>query len=266
MKVVLPVRGEFGLKLAYAIPAIHALPGPKVVLHEPGEECLYPSADHLVEVPRANDDDKRGMHSKGAEPELPDLSAWPNAERVKITTRMPRERFLPEPVERQGITCDVVICPRKREYGADKNWQYWPLIARRLRARGFETFAGGQRETSYDVVGPAAWGYARSLDATVEAMRSARLVVATDAGLAHLAVLCGAPLLMITHGKGIVAPGPVRDAAGTILEPAYWPVKIDRYNEANHTGSRIELLHDSWLNPMLVIRRVLEITERMEAA
>ena len=40
-----------------------------------------------------------------------------------------------------------------------------------------------------------------SLDATVEAMLSAKVVVATDSGLAHLAILCGRPLILISDGE-----------------------------------------------------------------
>lgn len=272
MKIILPNRGEFGLKLWAHVPSVAAIPGPKIVLHEPGEECLYPSADRLVEVPRAKDDNKRGLqaNNESAAPIIEIVSELqkrnPDADTIQVTTDMPRARFVPEPTVRHGITTDVVVCPRKRAYGAAKNWPEWPTLTERLRTRGISTFAGGQPDTSYKVKGPAAWDYDRPLDATVEAMRSARLVVATDAGLAHLAVLCGAPLLVLTHACGLVAPGPQVDATGRVMQPAYGPVKVERYREANHTDSPIEFLHHAWTNYALVIRRVLEITEQAEAA
>ena len=76
-------------------------------------------------------------------------------------------------------------------------------------------------------------------------MRRARLVVATDAGLAHLAVICGVPLLIVTY-RGLVAPGPVIDSRGRKARDAYWPVRLaEYYHAANHTGAPIEVV-DGW--------------------
>jgi hypothetical protein len=168
---------------------------------------------------------------------------------------MPEARFLPAPHVPQGIRARVVICPRERRYGSAKNWPHWHM---------FEdlpgVFAAGAPDSSYDVQCPRAWDYARFLDASVEAMRGARLVVATDAGLAHLAVLCGAPLLIITH-RGLVAPGPVLDPSGRAMQSAYWPVRLDEYYlSANHTGSPIETV-DGWERPERVLERVFQLAE-----
>src|SRR5690606_34523471 len=118
-------------------------------------------------------------------------------------------------------------------------------------------FAGGSAAASYDVPCAKAWDYERALDATIEAMRTARLVIATDAGLAHLTMLCGVPLLMIAHAEGLVAPGPAADETGRVMDEEYWPIKIDRYREGNHTGAPLEVVNHGWLEPDRVLRRAL---------
>lgn len=277
MKVVLPLRAEFGMKVWWHAPAVHAIPDEKVVCVEPGDEALYPSAiDHYV-VDRQADDLRRNRYARDAayvarvRDEIQGAlggRAHGVVEFVEPDVGWPRERFVPRPHEPQldwdGVApFDVVVCPRRRNYGAEKNWPEWFDLTRRLEAAGFETFAAGARDSSYDVPAAArAWDYGRPLDATIEALRRARLVVATDAGVAHLAVLCGAPLLMLTHGPGLVAPGPVVDETGKHLEDRYWPVKIERYDEANHLGSPVELLHNTWYDPDRVLRAITERLER----
>lgn len=227
-------RAEFGLLVRYHVPWVHGIRGPKVVEIEEGNEALYPSADRWEIVARGSDDERRGMQKWRRPPG-------------------PEARFVPEPYVRQDVRADVVICPRKRGYGSDKNWPHWHRFERLPGV-----FAAGAPDSSYDVQCPRAWDHARFLDASIEALRSARLCIATDAGLAHLAVLCGTPLLLITY-RGLVAPGPVRDADGRVMQPAYWPVRMEEYyHRANHTRSLIETV-DGWEYPERVVRRVSEL-------
>jgi hypothetical protein len=233
-------KGEFGLKLRYHVPRVYALGAGHVIEIEAGEEALYPLAKEWRVVPRGNDDRRYG----------PGATHPGKAE----------QRFVPEPYVRQGVAADVVICPRKRNYGAQKNWPHWFHLSCLPGV-----FAAGAPDSSFDVDCPRAWDYARFLDASIEALRSARLCIATDAGLAHLAVLCGTPLLIITY-RGLVAPGPIMSFTGRMIKPAYWPVKFDEYYaEANHTGSPIELI-DGWEHPERVVERVLELTAAEDAA
>lgn len=213
--------GEFGLKVRYHVPQAYALGAGHVIEIEEGEEALYPLAAEWRVVPRAADRKRHG----------------------RPPTLGPERRFIPEPHVRQGVAADVVICPRRREYGSAKNWPHWQALAGLPGA-----FAAGAPDSSEDVDCPRAWDYGRFLDASIEAMRGARLVVATDAGLAHLAVLCGAPLLLITH-RGRVAPGPVINSRGRVAQTRYWPVRLDEYyHAANHTGSPIATI-DGWDDP-----------------
>lgn len=229
---VVPVfRGEFGLKLRFHVPYVYALGAVPVVEIEEGEEALYPLAREWRIVPRAKDDSRHGGPGR----------------------LYPIQRFQPEPHVSQKIKADVVICPRKRAYGAEKNWPHWDTLTDLPNA-----FAAGAPDSSYDLSIPRAWDFWRFLDASIEAMRSCRLVIATDAGLAHLAVLCGAPLLLITY-RGLVAPGPVIDSGGHVVRSEYWPVKLqDYYLEANHLNAPIETI-DGWEYPERVRSRALEI-------
>ncbi len=262
MKVILPLRAELGLKVWWFVPAVHALEGERVVYIEPGEQALFPSANTWLEVERQEDSLRRNRYARDAE-----FVAWavkdarerfgPEVEILKPDAGWKRKRFVPKPMVRHGVSCDVMVCPRKRAYGSSKNWPEWEALVQRLCASGLRVFAGGAPDSSYAVDCERAWDYERFLDATIEAMLSARLVVATDAGLANLAVLCGKPLLMITHGEGIVAPGPSSDENGKVMDKEYWPVHIDRYKEANWLNSSIALLYDAWFDLDLVVSETL---------
>ena len=263
MKVILPFRGELGLKLYWHVPAVHAIAGPKVVYVERGERALYPSARGHIEVERREDDDRRNHYHRDQDfVDQTEAAARErfggDAEYLRPDQKWPRERFVPQPATCADVECDVVVCPRRRNYGAEKNWPEWFDFTERLVAEGVSVFAGGVADSSYHVPCKRAWEYDRPLDATIEAMHAAKVVVATDAGLAHLAVLCGRPLLMITHGRGLVAPGPVIDEQGQHMEDRYWPVKMERYKEGNHTGSWIRLLEGAWYDPALVLRETME--------
>lgn len=263
MKVILPFRGEFGMKVYWHAPAVHAIEGEKAVYLEPNHQALYPSASLHVEVDRKDDGSRRNHYRTDAEyvaaVELDARNRFgADAEYLRPDQQCERKRFLPRPTTRQGIEPNVVVCPRKRDYGSEKNWPAWVDLTDRLVTDGLDVFAAGAADASYNVPCDRAWDYDNDIDATIEAMQSADLVVATDAGLAHLAVLCGAPLLIITHGEGLIAPGPVRDQHGKIMEPAYWPVKMHRFDEANHTGSPVELLHYAWFDLVHVYRNVIE--------
>lgn len=235
---------EFGLKLFYHVPQVHTLclTEPCIVEIEEGEEALYPRAAELVTVPRDKADSDRYARP-------PDLGVEPT-------------RFVPEP-RRRCIHPDIVVCPRKRTYGADKNWGGWWELASRLRLSGFKLFAAGAPDSSAAVPCDRAWGYRRFLDASIEAMRNARLVIATDSGLAHLAVLCGAPLLLVTY-RGLVAPGPVRSSRGRLVRGEYWPAGEPpnggacRFEAANHTGAPITKI-DGWTDVAAVAEKAKEL-------
>lgn len=226
-------RSEFGIRVRYHVPQAHAMMidhGPLPVEIEPGEEALYPLASHHVVAPQRFDDDNRRGGPR------------------RLYHR--EERFIPKPHCNPDWTnpAHVCICPRARDYGSAKNWPHWPELARALEDEGLHVTAAGAPDSSVECGVPCAWEFQRFTDASIAMLLGARLVIATDAGLAHLAILCGRPLLLLTH-HGLIAPGPQVDATGKVLAPAYGPVKLGRYyHAANWKGVPIHSAGSAWTN------------------
>ena len=271
MIAVLPFRGEFGLKLRYHVPAVAALPRPVAVCVEEGEEALFPGTEHMIVKRKDDDFRRRDLTAK-------DDAVFLDQCRDELEVRYPgcriltvdrsrnwaEKRFVPTPFVDYGLSADVVIGPRERTYQPSKNWGHWRELAGRLRGAGFRVMAAGVADSSDTSVGqvcPVTWTWPRPLDATLGLIQRAKLVVSTDAGLAHLAVLCGTPLLMISHAEGIVAPG--EDRPGH----SWWPIRLEEYyHAANHTGSRIDVVHHAWFDVQVTVDAVLERLGRVAVA
>ena len=155
MNVILPLRAEFGLKVWWFVPAVNAVPGPKVVYIEPGEEALYPGANELITVERQRDELRRNRYARDAafvahHEELALARFGQQANLLRPDPKWPRARFIPKPVagiaDQFAPRPDVVVCPRKRDYGAEKNWPHWPQLVRHLDAHGAKVFAAGAPE------------------------------------------------------------------------------------------------------------------------
>lgn len=235
-------------------PRINAYDGEKIVCCERGQEALFPGASgyHFVD-PRPEDKSKTARAYKKDRPLFDRI-------REKLAPRFPAAEFLEplgegskvekryiryKPKEAQGVDCDIVVCPRKRVLAPGRNWSYWPDLVENLTQRGYSVFAAGSAEASFDVPCLRAWDYERFLDATIEAILSSRLVVCTDSGLAHLAVQCGKPILVVMY-KGRPGPG------------SNWSIKWKRYQSENHLGSPIEKIN-GWEDIGAVIGRVVEL-------
>lgn len=232
-------RGEFGLKIRFHVPIVYGLGGGHVIEIEDGEEALYPRAHDWIVVPRAKDGTRVGR---------PKTHALGRRE----------ERFQPVPYLLQMIQPhDVVLCPRWRTYGASKNWMHWDWLGKQFQEHGHTVFYAGVADASdTSVEGNAAWQYDRPLDATIQMMRQAKLVIAACSGLAHLAVLCGAPLLLFTY-RGQVAPGPVINSRGRFVQADYWDVRWKQYyHDANHLKSPI-IPVDGWEYPERIVTSAL---------
>lgn len=269
MNIVPPFRGELGIMIRFHVPAVYALDRPVTVAHERGYEALYPDCQRVI-VPK-RPDPRRGWTYALDDAFVSDWKAKLMKDHPGATLVMPDDRaedraerrFVPEPFVAQrgdAPAPDVIVAPRKRKVGVERNWDAWPHVATGLRAAGLRVFAAGAQAASYEVAADEkAWDYERTLDACIEAMRQAKLVVSTDAGLAHLAVLCGTPLLLIGAEDGKAAPGTFQRASMRKPQPM-WHIRMDEYyNRANHTGSLIELMEDGWRHPAAVVQRAEEL-------
>lgn len=259
MIIVPPFRAELGIMIRFHACAVRAMKRPVLVGHERGLEALYPDCERVI-VGDRSDRDRRWTYNHDADfvdafkesydkcdMRLPDKN-----------NQLPIQPFTPKPfVKQRGETASgIVVCPRRREYGAEKNWDAWPNVTSRLRAEGHNVFAAGLHETSYDVdADESAWDYERPLDATIEAMRTCSLVIATASGLSLLALLCGAPLLLVSAQGGKVAPGPTRTPDGKIQHDTYWKIPVNHYyRPLNHKRVRIALVNGGWESPGEVFR------------
>jgi len=264
MKVFLPYRGEFGFICMYHAPQVYAVEDEKAVFLEAGMglEPLYPNCDYFYVSSRA-DKERR------ARPEIEFINQikdkytsylkdkYGGFDWVMFDTKASRRYFRPKPRKQYDVDVgelDLVLCPRKREYGADKNWKHWQELADALNERGFRFLSAGHPDTSFHLDGvKGIWDYGVTyLDITIRAMLNARLVVATDNGLAHLAMMCGRDLALISHKKGLVADG--YDDVGN----PYWPIKLDRYNEENHLRAIVGIIYDAWYDIKPVVDYIEE--------
>jgi ADP-heptose:LPS heptosyltransferase len=162
-------------------------------------------------------------------------------------------RFIPAPSIVTGIETEIVICPRRRQVAPMRNWHHWEELVRCLSDH--RVFAAGAPDSIVtDLRCNASWNYARYLDTTIEAMLAAKLVVATDTGLAHLALLCGRPLLVICHADGLSGPGS-------------HPVKHWRFHAENHANAPLMFQDHAWESHETVQRAAREFmaTQRIPA-
>lgn len=259
MKIFLPYRAEFGFIVMVHAPQVHYAINEhdeqiQWVCCEQGNEALYPKAMYYF-VERRVDCERREFLERdlmaSIKMEFPDSS---HCEFIEPDMKAPRSYFVPEPTVRYKIASDIVVCPRKREYGSDKNWPHWSELTEKLK-EDYQIGAVGAPDSSEINIEAhiKAWEYPRFLDATIELMLSAKLVIATDSGLAHLANMCGVPLLLISYKDGRVAPG--HDDVGR----EYWPIRLDRYAKANHTGSAVNMVNDTWND----LNKIIHETRRM---
>lgn len=221
--VFLPWRGEFGTMIMHHVRRVHAYQADrKVVCCRKGDEALFPSASDFhydwEDLPdqqkktRSLKGDNNRQYLENLEGQL--FKRYPGCRVVfpEYRSEIDRSRnFRPEPRVRRGLSCDIAVAPRFRQHGEHRNYQHWPLVVQKLVERGHRVGLIGMRGTSIDCPGVSedlkGWNY-DSLDAHLELMQSARLVLATDSGLAHLAVLAGCPLKVIYDQPGKEAGHP----------------------------------------------------------
>lgn len=227
--IILPHLGfEFGQLIMTHVRWVHCIPGTKVVCTRRGLEPLFPSATEFFydwsDVPDAQ---RHTKTIKAASTQL-QLKAVQDHFRMKYPLAqirfpidgkkpqyfpfIPEGNFQPKPHCRApDIHPDILVAPRYRKHGEARNYPHWQRVIDDVLALGYTVGVLGTKETSVAVTGGPklyrAWNHDDDLGVTLHWMSKAKMVLATDSGMAHLAVLAGAPLLVLYEHRGYV-PGP----------------------------------------------------------
>lgn len=203
MRVYLPWLGEFGSELLKWVPRINADKTEKVVCFERGKECLYPTGQpHIVE--RVSESDRKCSGALIQQTVFDEIrGVYGDAEYIMPTTigspGFPEGIFEPD-VPEFGFKCDIVVFPRWRHNTKRLNWELWPEFVRWLQAHGYDVFAAGHPDSSFEVECRAAWDYMNPLEASVYAIKNSRLRIGMMTALAVLSLYCGkSPWIMTTE-------------------------------------------------------------------
>lgn len=225
--VILPWRGEFGQMLMTHVRWVQGIQAdPKIVCCRKGDEPLFPSATgFFYDWAGVLDDQKHTqflmskenrLYLEGLAQKL--ASVYPGASfrfpldgmKPQKFPRCPDNNFIPEPLGKAPKKFpDILVAPRFRKHGAHRNFQHWHDVIDALELHGFHVGLLGTAETSVDRPGLPlwlkAWDYSDNLGITLHWMKKAKMVLCTDSGIAHLAVLAGAPLQVIYGKEGVEA-------------------------------------------------------------
>ena len=260
--VFLPWRGEFGQMLMHYVRWVNqqltGCDSEKVVCCRRGDEALFPLADEYYygwdQVPdkekktsllksKDNIDYLEGLKGELVEAYGEDVDFILPPKRTNVD---PECSFKPSP--KTVMDCpniDVLVCPRYREHGKHRNYQHWEEVVHKLQDQGLTVALAGMRQTSVDVHSVPeylkSWNY-DSLDSVLHMMNASKLVLATDAGLAHLAVLNGSSLRVIYDKQGVEAGKPE------------WPWALPHMKK--YATAECQPILNGWNNPSVVVEAV----------
>lgn len=214
--IILPWRGEFGTMIMHYVRwANHECSKAEesIVCTRLGLGALFPNATTLYyDWDDVKDEQKNTklLKSDDNAKYLADLAKRLSALYPGYEILTPERKhgihkewdFTPKPKFARGLSTDLVIAPRYRKHGEHRNFEHWDEVAMEFISRDVGVMSVGAEETSVKLaVDDVSWRY-DSLDACLEMMQNCRLVLCTESGMAHLAVLAGAPLAIIYDKEG----------------------------------------------------------------
>jgi hypothetical protein len=266
--LTLPHRGEFGQLLMTYVRWVHGIQAErKIVCCRQGDEPLFPTAtEFFYEWEMPPDIHRNTRYLMGAENTAylewlanKLVTRYPGASiRYPLDGKKPQRfpwcpeyNFVPKPAcAAPGVSPEILVAPRFRQHGAHRNYQHWHEVIDGLETAGYTVGLLGVQETSVDRPGLAperkAWNYPDDLGVTLHWMQKAKLVLCTDSGIAHLAVLAGAPLQVI-YGKEGVEAGKEE-----------WRWAFDHMRA--HSIAKCQPILGGWDDPMIVVAHVLAET------
>jgi len=159
-----------------------------------------------------------------------------------------RQEFRVFGQRRPELGSDVVIHPRQRGHGADRNWgaEQWERLLAKLGERGYQVACIGLRRATEELAGTFRDLRDASLGETMDILASTRLALGPSSGPMHLASLCRTPHLVWTDRE--------RYARGLRNR--------DRYERAwNPHGTPVTVIDDHGFEPP--VERVLGEVDRL---
>jgi hypothetical protein len=213
-----PWVGEFGWELMHWQGFLRKL-APRyrkvIVSCRAGQEALYADFAHefVLHDVRGTADCNRLLKVDNPEELSRVLSLVPKgADLLRPLGAQPheRQRFVKFGKARPELATDVLIHPRGRGHGTDRNWsrENWERLLERLAPLGLRVGCIGLTGATQELAGDFAEFRDRPLADTCDLMASTRLVVGPSSGPMHLASLCGTPHLVWTdrtrYARGLI--------------------------------------------------------------
>ncbi len=242
--IKLPFMGEFGSKISKDVPGVYGIPRPLIIIHEAGEEALYPNATerHIYERPSAIERSAGGnkfqvkfketAKLKWPEGKIPYMEqfkahfepqVWedhiktgqpPQWQRTYIeptaSFKMAKSFFVPQYTKDYDCDFDVLLFARRQRYAYGRNFNWEPFYEG-LKAEGIKCLIAGQPDSTAQLGCPAIWDLvdkpSEILDATLWAISKARFRIGSATGTTLLSMLCGKPPIMIISDSGFDSQG-----------------------------------------------------------
>ena len=238
--VMLPERLQIGDVLCLRVRRVASIKADRLTVCCPkNQRFLYPTASDFEDV---------GNYVYGEELERVSASLkerYPDATQIRSSWPLIEKELIVRPNDSDVVSSDFVLCPRfKATLFPHRNWVGWPFLNEALCEAGHHVVVAGTEASK----GP--WGGATrvtDLESIAAHMLKTKLVVATDSGLAHLAILLRVPLALIWGSPVGVIPGQT-------YEKGY-----HKRMEAQKRGI-IHHLEGTWENIPLALEEVLKIT------
>lgn len=224
----LPCRAELGWLITSHVKRFHSDPyHKKIAFIKPGFEALFPTANEFFYRWADIQDKYKAGVIKSDEFTIAELQqneeeidkqrvmedfgediVFVSAQDITCDNRhaWKDSKFIPKPhyqYEQFLIQTDVVLCPRKREMDAYRNWTeaHWLKVLNSLTAQGLRVGIAGAIDSTFHLNGAWAYSYldAVGVDKDLAMMLNTKLVVGQESGLQYLAHLCQKPFFCIDY-------------------------------------------------------------------
>lgn len=186
----------------------------KIVACRQGEEVLFPSAKEFIYFDDSTHDMQRAGPGRGdgiLASDWEEMRAQhPGATVIDTRPSGRTQEFycieagwrIPFSPQKRGLNATVCLGIRSRQFEPQRNWPYWPEVAKALKKRRVDFAVVGKRPTSFDVPGQKFHaGDYQDTDATIEAIQGCKLFVGSNTGTSHLAAAAGAKMIVFPNAN-----------------------------------------------------------------